>query len=157
MSSLLKSILESDEVKQQQALVDEYKSRDYNDDELYILWTYIQSYELGDEVDGTFNCFDLTREEYGYCIKRIFGENSYNFFMESTKHDIGWLNNKGKITKRNANSIIKTYERRGHPYLFESLDKRVTKNDYKYLTPSGKLNNHYTDMALKLLERKYYE
>lgn len=124
------------------------ESKEYNDDQLFVLWEY---YRRNTEAPNFCGCFDLTRKEYAYCMWKIFGIQSAKFFLKDTKHDKSW---KEKSSKRMALDIIWTYFRRG-VYFLKDIPKPDTPIQEKYLDKYGCLNKKAEKLLKSILGKKY--
>ena len=130
--------------------VNSHKERDYTDEELFILWSTLQE-DLG--LNGLFNPFELTKGEYHYCMKTIFGEDSGKHFLETCSPSWDTVTESSK-RKRYAVEIVQTYKRRGHPYILQGTDLRKTKFELKYLNPDGSIPRETRSKAYELLKKE---
>ena len=148
MRNKLKEILEKN--KDKITIIEECKSeksKNYNDDELFVLWEY---YMRQMNVPKFCNCFDLTREEYAYCIAKIFGKKSAKYFLEDSKNSESW---KEKSHRRMALDIITIYNRRGRKFL-NDIPKAETFMQKKYLEVCGELNKEGKLLLSTLIEKE---
>jgi hypothetical protein len=147
----VKDYLCSDKFVQDTKEINAHKERDFDDKTLFILWAYCQEL-LG--FNGLLSCFDLTRDEYAFCMGKIFGLKSREYFLKTA--NVNWqgeetLKSKS-INLRNAIRIEATYKRRGCHFV-DSIDKLKTTYEKKYLDLRGYLREEYKEFAKKLLEK----
>lgn len=124
------------------------KSKEYNDDELFVLWEY---YSRNTEAPTFCGPFDLTRKEYAYCMWKIYGMKSAKYFLKDTKHDKSWQE---KSNKRMALELIWTYFRRG-VYFLRDIPKPETPMQERYLDKYGCLNKTGKKLLKSILGKKY--
>lgn len=149
----LKRVME--ENKEKIKIIQEIKterSKKYNDEELFLLWAY---YMGKMNITPYLSCFDLIRKEYGYITYKIYGKESFKFFMKDTIDEKEKWDE--KTTRRNASDIVMTYRRRGQSFLRDTLKpKKETDFQKKYLMSNcyGFLNKLGMEKINKLINEK---
>lgn len=121
------------------------KSKKYNDEELFILWT-VYSLEAG--APPFCKHIELTADEYIYCMYKIFGKESGDYTRNTIDRTV-W--NK-KSSRRLTLEIIDTYNKRGVKFLNNIRLEDRTDLQIKYLNEDGKLNEKAKEIFIDLVK-----